>query len=75
MPDSSPMPEVLTESEVIILLRLDQDGPKKPNLTLQYYRDKKLLKGIRIGKRIRYTRSEVLKFLSEQTEWTNRKAV
>ena len=72
-PDGRPVPEVLTERDLIELLRLDEDGPKVPALTIQYYRNKGLLKGIKIGKRIRYTKQEVLNFLEKQTEWTNRK--
>ena len=75
MPNGSPAPLVLTEEELIILLRLDVEGPKDPSLTLQYYRDKGLLKGIRIGKRVRYSLGEVFEFLNSQTEWTNRKNV
>ena len=72
-PDGRPVPEVLVEKELIELLRLDEDGPKDPCLTIRYYRDKGLLRGIRIGKRTRYTKQEVLKFLEKQTDWTNRK--
>ena len=72
-PDGRPVPEVLTEPELIELLRLNEDGPKDPALTIQYYRDKGLLRGVRIGKRIRYTKQEVMKFLGKQTDWTNRK--
>jgi len=72
-PNGKPVPEVLTEQELIELLRLNEDGPKDPALTIHYYRDKGLLRGIRIGKRIRYTKQEVLKFLENQTNWTNRK--
>ena len=72
-PNGKPVPEVLVERELIELLRLDEDGPKEPALTIQYYRDKGLLKGVRIGKRIRYSKTEVIKFLEKQTEWTNRK--
>ena len=39
---------------------------------MKYYRDKGLLRGIRIGKKLRYTRQEVLHFLAEQTERTNK---
>ncbi len=71
--DGKPVPEVLTENDLINLLRLNEDGPKDPTLTIHYYRDKGLLRGIRIGKRIRYTKQEVLNFLEKQTNWTNRK--
>jgi hypothetical protein len=72
-PDGRPVPEVLIEKELIELLRLDENGPKDPALTIHYYRDKGLLRGIRIGKRIRYTKQEVIRFLEKQTDWTNRK--
>lgn len=72
-PDGRLVPEVLIEKELIELLRLDENGPKDPALTIQYYRDKGLLRGIRIGKRIRYTKQEVIRFLEKQTDWTNRK--
>jgi hypothetical protein len=73
MPSGKPVPLVLTEDELISLLRLDETGSKDPRLTIRFYRKKGLLKGIRIGKTIRYTQTEVLNFLEKQTSWTNRK--
>ena len=67
MPDGSPVPELLTEEEAIKFLRLDEDGPKEPKLTLLYYRDKGLLKPTRVGKRLRYQRVELLRFLDSLT--------
>jgi len=63
MPDGSSAPELMTEEEAIRFLRLDTDGPKRPEFTLRYYRDQQLLKGIRVGKRIRYPKKELLKFI------------
>jgi hypothetical protein len=71
--ESVPVPEVLTEVEAIQMLRLDIDGPEDPGQTLSYYRDKGLLRATRIGKRLRYSKREVLKFLEIQTEETNRR--
>lgn len=65
-----PVPEVMTEQEVIKLLRLDIDGPEDPEHTLGYYREKGLLRATRIGKRLRYWRKEILRFLERQTELT-----
>lgn len=69
MPDGNgglqPVPEVLTPQETIRFLRLDVDGPTKPELTLRYYREQKLLKGIRVGKNLRYTRSQLTDFLEK----------
>jgi hypothetical protein len=72
MPDGQPAPEVLSEQEVIKFLRLDEDG-KGCSYTLKYYRDKNLLKGIQIGKNLRYTKQEVLNFLALQTERSNKR--
>ena len=63
-PDGRPVPEVLTEQEAIEFLRLD-DGPKNPEATLQYYRSEGLLKGVKIGRKLRYTKTEMLRFLEE----------
>ncbi len=71
MPDGSPVPELLTESEAIILLRLDVDGPKNPEQTLQYYRQEGLLRATKVGKRLRYTKTELLQLLKRLTERTN----
>jgi len=46
-----PTPALLTEAEAIRFLRLDIDGPAKPENTLRYYRQKGKLKGTQIGKR------------------------
>ncbi len=69
-----PVPEVLTEEEAIQFLRLDQDGPKNPQNTLQYYREQGFLHACQIGKRLRYTKTELLRFLEIMTERTNIKA-
>ena len=70
-PGGSPVPVLLTESEAIILLRLDINGPKHPEKTLQHYRQEGILRPTRVGKHLRYTKSELLRFLEEQTERTN----
>ena len=72
--DGTPVPELLTEQEVIKFLRLDINGPRHPNLTLQYYRDKGLLKATRVGKKLRYQKTELLRFLDLLTEATNKKS-
>jgi hypothetical protein len=61
-PDGRPVPEVLSEQEAIEFLRLD-DGPRHPEVTLQYYRSEGLLKGFKIGKKLRYSKTELLRFL------------
>ncbi len=64
----TPCPELLTEAEAIRYLRLDIDGPAKPENTLRYYREKKKLKGTQIGKRILYTRQALDEFLEKMTK-------
>jgi hypothetical protein len=67
-----PVPELMTEEEAIIFLRLDIDGPSNPALTLQYYRDQGLLRSTRVGKRLRYQKKELLRFLDLLTEQNDR---
>ena len=64
-PDGTPVPLILTEDEVAKLLRLDNRTNTK--FTLQNYRQKGVLKGTQIGKRVKYTLEEVIKFLRQQT--------
>ena len=71
MPDGSPVPDLLTEDEVIIYLRLDKDGPANPKKTLKYYRDREMLRGTRVGHKYCYQKKELLDFLDRATERTN----
>lgn len=72
MPDGKPVPELLTEEETIIFLRLDCDGPANPSQTLKYYRDKGLLRPTRIGKYNRYSKRELLNFIDLMTDRTSK---
>lgn len=65
MPDGRPAPAVLTADEAIELLRLDGAGGLR---TLKYYRDEGQLVGIRIGRKVRYPLSEVMRFLAQKVE-------
>lgn len=71
MPDGNggfqPVPALLTESEAIRFLRLDIDGPAKPENTLRYYRQRGKLKGTQIGKRVLYTKKALQEFLEKMT--------
>ena len=60
-------PEVLTEAEAIRYLRLDVEGPEKPGLTLRHYREKGVLRATRVGRRLRYRRVELERFLEQVT--------
>ena len=62
-----PCPELLTETEAIRYLRLDIEGPAKPMLTLRYYREKGLLKATQVGRKLRYRRIELDRFLENVT--------
>jgi hypothetical protein len=66
MPDGRPAPSVLTEAEAIKYLRLDSQKAD-PARTLQYYRDKKLLKATKIGKNLLYSRKELDRFVETMT--------
>ena len=63
LPSGKPCPFVLTGDEVIELLRLDSKSPER---TLKYFRDNDLLKGFRLGRRVRYRLEDVIKFLQQQ---------
>jgi hypothetical protein len=71
MPCGKPAPELLTEQEAVVFLRLDVEGPAHPEMTLDYYRREGLLKATRVGKRIRYTKSELMVLLDNLTNRTN----
>ncbi len=63
---------ILTEAEVIHWLRLDENGPKDPRGTLKFYRQAKLLRGVRIGRQYRYPLQELEKFVVRLVERTER---
>lgn len=64
----TPCPELLTEQEAIIYLRVDQTCIKDPASTLRYYRKKGWLRATQVGRRIRYRRLELEKLLDRLTE-------
>lgn len=68
----TPVPDLLTESEAIQFLRLDIDGPDDPSRTLKHYRDKGLLHPTKIGKKLTYSKRELLNFIDEMTTRTKK---
>ena len=64
-------PDLLTPEEAVRFLRLDIGGPSHPTKTLTYYREKGLLKGTRVGRRIRYRLEDLRLFLAELAESQN----
>ena len=63
----TPCPELLTTEEAIRYLRLDIDGPAKPENTLRYYREQKKLKATKIGKKLLYSRKALNEFMERMT--------
>ena len=56
-------PELLTPDEAVRYLRLDVNGSKNPERTLRHYREKGLLKGVQVGRPLRYRRVDLDDFL------------
>ncbi len=63
MPDGKPAPMVLTAGEVATLLRLDGEHPER---TLKYFRDRGMLRGVRLGKKVRYRLQDIQTFLARK---------
>lgn len=63
-----PCPDLLTEDEAIRYLRLDVDCSSEPERTLKYYRDKGELIAIKVGKKNRYRRQDLVDFLARKSE-------
>lgn len=70
MPDGKMMPELLTEQEAILFLRLETENDS--SRTLKYYRDKGRLRGVKIGTNFLYPKQELLNFIEVATDWFNR---
>lgn len=64
----TPCPELLTPEEAVRYLRLDKTGIRDPLQSLRYYREKGLLRGTKVGLRLRYRRIELELFLERATE-------
>ena len=60
-------PVLLTELEAIRYLRLDTLGRKAPSKTLQYYRERGLVKATRISNFNFYTRAALDDFIHRMT--------
>jgi hypothetical protein len=70
-PDGRMVPELLTPQEAIEFLRLDVEGPDHPEMTLDYFRREGLLRATRVGKRIRYSKTELLQLIDRLTQRTD----
>ena len=68
MPDGTPAPSVLTAEEVVVFLRLNCTGIKDPLASLRYYRERGLLRGVKIGLKLRYRLADLLEFLDRLAE-------
>ena len=71
MPDGRPAPPVLTQNEVIQLLRLDTLKVRFPEQTLRRYRDQGL-KAIQLSKGVFFRLESVLRWLEQQEEAVQR---
>ena len=67
-----PCPELLTEEETIRYLRLDTINISNPSVTLRRYRERGLLRGTQISKRVFYRRAELDRFIERVTECKSR---
>ena len=64
----APCPELLTEEETVIYLRLDTIDIDDPSATLRRYRERGLLRGTQVSKKIFYRHVELDHFLEKITE-------
>ena len=68
MPDGKPAPSVLTAEEAADFLRLNRTGIRDPLMSLRYYRERGLLRGVKIGLKLRYRLTDLLEFLDRLAE-------
>ena len=61
-------PELLTEEEAVRYLRLDTINIGNPSETLRRYRERGMLRGTQVSKRVMYRRVELDRFLERLTE-------
>lgn len=64
-----PCPDVLTDEEAVIYLRLDSKGRTRAQAlkSLEWYRSEGKIKGTRVGKWFVYRRADLEEFLHAQT--------
>jgi hypothetical protein len=63
-----PCPDLFTEEEAILYLRIDTIDIRNPGETLQRYRKSGQLRGTQISKRVYYRRQELDAFLEKVTD-------
>jgi hypothetical protein len=68
MPGSTPAPYVLTSDEAIKFLRIDTNGTKHPEATLEHYQQAGLLFPVTIGKCRKYPLPELLRFIDRLSQ-------
>lgn len=67
MPDGKPAPDLLTEPEAIVWLRLDTIAISNPSATLRRYRDGGTLRAVQISKKVLYPLTELRRFVELKT--------
>ena len=65
---AQPCPELLTEAEAIRYLRLDTINIGNPSESLRRYRERGMLRGTQVSKRVMYRRVELDRFLGRLTD-------
>ena len=68
MPDGTPAPYVLTSEEAVEFLRINTNGTKHPEATLDHYQREGLLCPVTIGKYRKYPLPELIRFISRLSE-------
>ncbi len=71
MPDGTPAPYVLTADEAVKFLRINTNGTKYPEATLDYYQKEGLLCPVTIGKCRKYPLPELLRFVETLSQQKN----
>ncbi len=66
LPSGRPAPPLLTESELIEILRLDTVNVEHPADTIKRYREGGALKAVQISRRLFYRLESVLQFIETQ---------
>jgi hypothetical protein len=70
--DGTVVPELLTEDEALKFLRLDSNGTHNLKEALKHLREHHGLRPTRsIGRTLKYTKKELLRFLDHMTEKAN----
>jgi len=65
---AQPCPDLLTADEAVRFLRLDESSSANPDKALRYYRDKGLLRGVRMGNSVRFRLADLLALIESEEQ-------